>query len=184
MNQEDNNTYQKKTSASDFLFHSCLGKLVLVLGFLLVLLIIAFFTNPSPKKMQTKMWDNIRQSIESEDPIDLDAIDVFVNNFGYTFTDADFPEDKEVCDEFRHNNDTLIFHHIFFSTMYVNNHYDMEPERCGVGIFGLVVPTANFKRFLPQDVPHSEPGQQLLPGTDNDEIFGETPVDIFTYDGE
>ncbi len=184
MNQDENGDYRKKMTLSQFLFHSCLGRLVLTLGILLVLFIIACLSNPSPNKMKVEMWDNIRQSLECEDPLDQDGIDVFVNNFGFTFTSADPEVNEELRKEFLDNNDTIFYDHLFFSTMYVNNHFGMEPERCGLGIFGLVIPTANFKRFLPQDIPHSDPGQQLVPGAENEEYFGETPVDIFRYEGE
>ena len=184
MNQDDSGSFRTKKGLSQFLFHSCLGRLVLTLGILLVLFIIACLTNPSSNKMKWGMWDNVRQSIESEDPLDLDGIDVFVNNLSYTFTSADSVVNEELRREFLNNNDTVFYDHFFFSTMYVNNHFGMEPERCGIGIFGMVIPTANFKRFLPQDIPHSEPGEQLLPGGEGEEYYGETPVDIFRYEGE
>lgn len=185
MNQADRGSYRNKKTLSQFLLHSCLGQLVLTISILLVLFIIACLTNPSPVKMKEKMWDNIRQSIESEAPLDQDGIDVFVDNFSYTFSKADTLVNEELRREFLENNDTVFYDHFFFSTMYVNNHYGMEPERCGVGIFGMVIPTTNFKRFLPQDIPYSEPGEQLLPGGgDGEEYYGETPVDIFRYEGE
>lgn len=186
MEQDANsNSFRKKKTASQFLLHSCLGQLVLLVSVLLVLLVLSFITKPSGTKMKAEMWDNIRQSIESDDPLDQDAIDVFVNNFSYTFTSADTLVNEELRREFLENNDTTFYDHLFFSTMYVNNHYGMEPERCGIGFLGMVIPTANFKRFLPQDIPYSEPGEQLLPGGgDGEEYYGETPVDIFRYEGE
>lgn len=185
MDLPDSNSFRNKKSLSPFLLHSCLGQLILSISVLLVLFVIACITNPSGTRMKTEMWDNIRQSIESDDPLDQDGIDVFVNNLSYTFSSADTLVNEELRREFLDNNDTLFFNHLFFSTMYVNNHYGMKPERCGIGIFGMVIPTANFKRFLPQDIPYSVPGEQLLPAGDGgDEYYGETPVDIFRYEGE
>jgi hypothetical protein len=50
------------------------------------LLIIAWITNPSEKKMIDEMDDNIKQSIWSRDSIEADGLDIFVSNIGHTFT--------------------------------------------------------------------------------------------------
>ena len=186
MQTNDNESFRTKESAFKQFRRTCLGKIVILGAVIVFLLIIAFFTNPSSQRMQREMWDNIRQSIESDDPSELDAIDVFINNIGYTFSSADSVENKEVCALWRATEDfhDTVFHRgAFWTTMEVRT--GVEPECCGIGIFGLVIPTANFKRFIPKDAPRGEYGEQLIQqSTEPEELFGDTPVDIFRYEGE
>lgn len=184
MQTNDNETFRTKESAFKQFRHTCLGRIVMTFALLVIVLIIAAISKPSPKKMQEEMWDNIRQSIESDGPSDMDAIDVFVDNIGYTFSSADPDEVKDICDLFRNYNDTVFYNdNPFVATMYVQN--GVEPERCGIGIFGMVIPTANFKRFLPKDQPRGEYNEQLVqPNTDSEELYGDTPVDVFRFEGE
>ena len=61
-----------------------------------------------------------------------------------------------------------------------------EQVCCGIGIFGLVIPTDNFNRFLPREGPmRKEYNEPLIQQSRQDEeYYGETNVDIFRYEGE
>lgn len=186
MHQTDRGTYRTNESMFKQFRHSCLGKLVITLGILVVLLVIAAITNPSEKKMRNEMLDNIRQSIESRDSIEADWMDVCVSNIGHTFTHADSLPNKERLALFNKYNEQEYYDHTFFSTMYVFNTLTSERVRCGIGIFGLVIPTDNFNRFLPREGPmRKEYNEPLIQQSRQDEeYFGETHVDIFRYEGE
>ena len=185
MHQTDRGSYRKNESVFKQFRRSCLGKVVISAVVMVIILIIAWLTNPSDKKMRAEMLDNIRQSIESRDSIEADWMDVFVSNIGHTFTHADSLPNKERLDLFNKFNRLEYYHHTFFSTMYVFSTLTSEYERCGIGIFGLVIPTVNFNKFLPREGPmRSEYNQPLIQGGENEEYFGETHVDVFRYEGE
>lgn len=188
MNQNDSGSYRTKESPFKQFRHSCLGKVVIAAVIMLILLIIAWLTNPSPKKMKTEMEDNIKESIWSRDSINADAMDIFMSNIGHTFTSFS----GEVTDDmkkrwklFIDSNDTTYYNHTFFSSMYIHHRYDQRYERCGIGIFGLVIPTVDFNKFIPREVPLPDyDDKPLIQGGDGEEYFGETHVDIFRYEGE
>jgi hypothetical protein len=86
MNQTENSEFRTKESPFKQFRRTCLGKIVIALGIFIILLIIAWITNPSEKKMIDEMDDNIKQSIWSRDSIEADDLDIFVSNIGHTFT--------------------------------------------------------------------------------------------------
>ena len=55
MYQSDNRNYQTKESMGKAFKNSCLGKLVIFFAFLLVILLIAYFTTPTEKEMRIEM---------------------------------------------------------------------------------------------------------------------------------
>ena len=89
MNQTGNDNYRTNESVGNMFLHSCLGKLVIFLGILLILFIIAILTKPSDQEMRDEMNDNIMQCMEMNDSIRGDQIDDFVHNIGFIFTKAD-----------------------------------------------------------------------------------------------
>ncbi|MBR1415663.1 MAG: hypothetical protein IJ570_07365 [Prevotella sp.] len=188
MYQNDRGSYRTNESTFKQFRHSCLGKIVIALAVLLLILFIAWLTNPSPKKMKAEMEDNIKQSIWSRDSINADAMDIFVSNIGHTFTsfDEEVTEDmKQRWKLFINSNDTTYYHHWFASSMYIRHRYDQRDVRCGIGIFGLVIPLVDFNKFIPRETPIPEyDDKPLIQGGDDEEYFGETHVDIFRYEGE
>jgi hypothetical protein len=58
-------------------------------AFIVVILIIAYFTAPTEKEMRDEINDDIMQCMEMNDSIRGDQIDDFVHNIGFIFTTAD-----------------------------------------------------------------------------------------------
>ena len=81
--------YRNQETVKDAFFHSCLGKLTILGGILVLILAIAYFTNPTEQEMAVEMEDNVMQCLEENDSIQGDKIDDYVNNLGHTFTKAD-----------------------------------------------------------------------------------------------
>ncbi len=185
-NQTDRGMYRKRESAFRQFRRSCLGKLVMAIAFIALLLIIAWMTKPSEEKMRAEMLDNIRQSIESRDSIEADWMDIVVSNVVHTFTSADSLPNKERLELFNRYNKQEYYDNGFYSTVYVLHTLSSQEELAGIGIFGLVIPTVDFNKFLPREGPmHKEYGEQLIkPGVQDDEYYGETHVDVFRYEGE
>ncbi len=189
MHQTDRGSYRTNESAFKKFRRSCLGKIVIALGVLVIILLIALITKPSDEKMKREMDDNIKQSLWSRDSITADGMDIFVSNIGHTFShfDASTPITKDMkyrLDSlFFKYNDTVYYNHAFFRTMFVNNHLGRTPERAGVGIFGLVIPTVDFNKFIPRDAERKEYNEPLIKGGDNEEYYGTTTVDVFHYEG-
>ena len=80
------------------------------------------------------------------------------------------------------------YDHTLFSTIRLYNNYRIEGVRCAVGIFGMVIPTANFNDFLLRVGPVRKDYNQPVvtnPGGD-EEYFGENPDlgGVFRYEGE
>ena len=149
MDQTNRPNFRTSGSVGDAFLHSCLGKLLILMAIVLVLLIVAYFTAPTEKEMRAEMNDNIMQCMEMNDSIRGDKIDDYVHNIGFIFTKADSTkvgqEWKETFDKY---NRLEVYRHTFYSTAYVYNNIRAEGTRVGFGIFGLVIPTANFNDFL------------------------------------
>ena len=188
MYQTDRGEYRTKESAFKQFRKSCLGKIVIALGVFVILLIIAALTKPSVNKMREKMEDNIRQSIWARDSINADGLDIFVSNIGHTFSSFSDPvtdEMRQRWDLFIASNDTSYYVHPFYTTMRIKSHYDQDDERCGIGIFGLVIPTVNFNRFVPRGGPwRNYENPTLYKGEESEEYFGTTTVEPFHWEGE
>ena len=148
MQQTDRGSYRTKESLAQEFYHTCLGKLIILAGFIGVLLVIAYFTVPDEENMMAEMNDNIRQCIEANDSIKTDWIDDAVNNVGYIFTHADSIPKQEIIDNFEKYNKLEYYRHTFYATTLLHNNFNPEGIRVGIGIFGIVIPTVNFNDFL------------------------------------
>lgn len=188
MYQSDRGSYRTKNSTVGQMRHSCLGRLIILAVILAILGLIAFITRPSEQVMREKTIDNIRQWIEQRDSTETDDIDDFVANIGYIFTSADSTVNTERMAQFNKHNRLKYYEHAFFSTVYIYNNYRIEPERCGIGIFGMVIPTVNFNDFmLSNDTLRRDYNQKLVdPTIGQEEYFGENPDlgGVFQYEGE
>ncbi len=174
----DQGNFRKQESVLNEFRHSCLGRIIICASIVAVLLVIAALTNPSSKRLEAATKDNIRQSIESNDSINVDWTDVLVSCIGNTFSSADGPVNRERWDWFfkRSRNRVSFTDHTFYSTVEIINGTMIEPEVCSIGIFGMVIPIVNFNRFLLRDEPlQDKPGKKLIDGGDNEEYLGETP---------
>ena len=183
MNQTGNDNYRTNESVGNMFLHSCLGKLVIFLGILLILFIIAILTKPTDQEMRDEMNDNIMQCMEMNDSIRGDQIDDFVHNIGFIFTKADTTkvgqEWREVFDKY---NRLEIYNHSFFRTAYVYNNIRTEGTRVGFGIYGMVIPTANFNDFLLPIGPMRRNYNQKLINTTIEPDLGVNPnVQEFHY---
>ena len=177
-------SYRTNESVGKMFMHSCLGRIVILAGIIIVLLIIAFFTKPTEQEMRDEMNDNIMQCMEMNDSIRGDQIDDFVHNIGFIFTTADSTkvgmEWREAFDKY---NRLEIYRHAFCTTAYVYNNIRTEGTRVGIGLFGVVIPTANFNDFLLRVGPmHKGYEQQLYKTTIIEPDLGVNPnVQEFHY---
>ena len=190
MNQADRGSYRKKESIFTEFFHSCLGRAVIGLVIIANMFILAVITCPSEETMYNETRDNIRQCIEASDSLQIDGLDETLNNISYIFTSADTAfHDAEIMKSFDKHNRLEYNNHTFFSTMRLYNNFRVEGIRCAIGVFGLVIPTANFNDFLlrvgPMRKEYNTPAINN-PNAADDEYYGENPDlgGVFQYDGE
>lgn len=158
-------------------YHSCLGKIVILLVFLLILFIIAVMTVPSDKKMEEETMDNIRECIQQNDSIKGDAIDDAVANIGRIFTEADTTvNDKDAMEAFHKYNKLEIYRHSFYSTARLRNNLSAEGIRVGVGIFNIVIPTVRYSDIiLFVSTIKNYNKERLIDPVTQDEYVGENP---------
>ena len=128
-----------------------------------------------------EMMDNIRQCIERNDSLQTDALDDAIANIGYIFTTADSVVNQELMANFKRYNRLEFYDHTLYSSMRVYNNFHIDGIRCGVGIFGIVIPTINFNDLLLRDGPiqTDEGGIRTIDVDGIDPYFGETPDLIF-----
>lgn len=186
MYQPDRGDYRNQPSALNRFSHTCLGKVVVMAVTFLLLLLIAHLTRPDEQTMREEMTDNVRQWIESTDSINTDWMDDAVTNLHYAFTHAEGEPNEEQMKNFKEHNALTPHIHAFFSTMHIYNSFRTESERCGIGLFGMVIPTVNFNDFMLHDAPmrgnYNEP---LVEPSAPDEYLGENPgLEPFRYKGE
>ena len=187
MEQDNKNSYRTKQSLPQEFYHSCLGKIVILLVFLLILFVIAVITKPSDEKMQTEMMDNIRECIQQNDSIKGDAIDDAVANISRIFTEADTTvNDKEAMEAFDKYNKLEIYRHSFYSTARLRNNLSAEGIRVGVGIFNLVIPTVKYSDIiLFVSTIKNYNKERLIDPVPQDDYVGENPnVTEYHYLGD
>ena len=149
MDQTSNGGFKKNESALQAFYHSCLGKIAILIGILIVLFIVALMTKPTQEEMEMEMVDNILQCIEANDSIQGDDIDDQVNNLNSMFSRADTAKiNKELLTSLKKNNRLEIYNHSFFRTAYIINNIYPQGTRVGVGMFGVVYPTVIYKDLL------------------------------------
>lgn len=188
MYQKDHGSYRNKESLLAEFQHSCLGRVVISAAILAVIAIIAIITCPSEETMYEEMNDNIHQCIEEKDSLAIDWIDDAINNVGYIFTTADTTINTGAMNDFKEHNNLVYHNHLFFSTMNLYNTFQVQGLRCGIGIFGLVIPTVNFNDFiLKTGTMRKEYNQQIIRNViADDDYMGENPDlgGIFEYEGD
>ena len=177
MEQDARNSYRKQQSVAQEFYHSCLGKIIILLVFLGILFVIAVMTVPSDEKMQTEMMDNIRECIQENDSIKGDGIDDAVANFSRIFTEADSTfNDKEAMEAFHKYNKLEIYRHSFYSTARLRNNLSAEGIRVGIGIFNLVIPTVKYSDIiLFVSTIKNYNKERLIEPMPQDEYVGENP---------
>jgi F0F1-type ATP synthase beta subunit len=147
-NSVNSDSYKKKNIAQEF-FHSCLGKIVIFLGVLLVLYIFAIITVPTKKMMLEEAFDNIQECLQDNDSIKADEIDEFINNISRTISVADTTKtNKEVLNTFLKYNTLIVYSHLGFKTVHIVNGIYPQGERIGIGIFQTVISTVNYNDLV------------------------------------
>ena len=170
--------YRSNETAKDAFMHSCLGKLTILGGIILLLLAIALFTNPSEKEMAIEMDDNVLQCLEENDSIQGDKIDDYVNNIGHAFTKADTTEIfPDLIKAYRTLNRMEVYHHSLYNTAYLFNNMHPQGIRIGIGAFGMVLPTVAYEDILLNVGPmHKGYNQKIIQrGTIPDTDLGSNP---------
>lgn len=177
MEQDAKNSYRTKQSVAQEFYHSCLGRIVILIAILLVLFVVAVITVPSEAKMQSEMMDDILECIHDNDSIKGDGIDDTIANFGRIFSEADSTEaDKELLEAFNKYNKLEIYRHSFYSTARLRNNLSAEGIRVGVGIFGFVIPTIKYSDiilFVSTFKNYNK--ERLIDPPSQDEYVGENP---------
>ena len=185
MTQSDRGNFKTTDSVGKAFTHSCFGKLVILAALIVIGLIVAYFTTPTEKEMREKMTDNIMQCLQENDSIKGDDIDDDVNNLGFIFTEADTTKiADEVRQAYHMYNRLEVYRHTFYATAHLRNNLHPEGIRVGFGMFGIVVPTINYKDILLDVGPvHKGYNQKIIqPTTTNEVDLGTNPnIQEFHY---
>lgn len=176
MQQNNRGTY-KKESLGQMFIHSCLGQFIILVGVMVVLLIVAYFTVPTDKTMKARMAHGIRLCIEENAIAKSDKIDDAVRNMTAIFSTPDSVRDSIAIMDFYKYNRMEVYRHTFYSTVRVHNYMQAEGIRTGIGVFGMVIPTINFSDIILHVGPiRKEYNQQIIKNVyGDDEYFGNNP---------
>ena len=152
MQQPDRGQY-KKSPIVDLFLRSCLGKLIIIAVITGIILLIAKFTVPSTGKTQQELNADIKHCIEECQAKDADASDDLVRNAMSIFTHSDSIADDGSMDTFHKHNRIEYYRHTFYHTAYLFNNVIPNGKRVGIGIFGVVIPTLDYKDFIMRMAP-------------------------------
>ena len=175
--QSNRSQYRKETLSSQF-FRSCLGKIIILAAFIVIVLTVAKITVPSDNEMMFGTLDGVCQCIQQSHGSAGDASDDFVRNGIATFShETDSARRDTILEDFHKFNKVEIYHHTFFSTSYIINNFNSRGERAAVGIFGLVIPTVNYNDFVLRTGPiRKDYNQKIIKQTiTSDTYMGTTP---------
>jgi hypothetical protein len=188
MDQTSNRNFKKNESPIQAFYHSCLGKIAILIGILILLFIVAIMTKPTQEEMEMEMVDNILQCIQANDSIQGDDIDDQVNNMNSVFSRADTAKiNKELLTSLKKNNKLEIYNHSFFRTAYIINNIHPAGVRVGVGMFSVVYPTVLYKDLLLNVGPMQKKYKDgvIRTGTINNHDLGTNPaVKPYHYQGD
>lgn len=140
-------TYERESFLQRF-YRSCLGKIIILATFTIVMLLIALASKPDKKQMYVETIDNVKQSIAANIKSKEDEVDMIANNIAAFFTHADSADAKEAMVDFFKFNRVVVHEHTFFSTTRIYNNIHPGGTRAGIGIFGTVIPTVKYKDLL------------------------------------
>ena len=188
MDQTSNGNFKKNESPIQAFYHSCLGKIAILIGILILLFIVAIMTKPTQEEMEMEMVDNILQCIQANDSIQGDDIDDQVNNMNSVFSRADTAKiNKELLTSLKKNNKLEIYNHSFFRTSYIINNIHPAGVRVGIGMFSVVYPTVLYKDLLLNVGPMQKKYKDgvIRTGTINNHDLGTNPaVKPYHYQGD
>ena len=188
MDQTSNGNFKKNESPIQAFYHSCLGKIAILIGILILLFIVAIMTKPTQEEMEMEMVDNILQCIQANDSIQGDDIDDQVNHMNSVFSRADTAKiNKELLTSLKKNNKLEIYNHSFFRTAYIINNIHPAGVRVGIGMFSVVYPTVLYKDLLLNVGPMQKKYKDgvIRTGTINNHDLGTNPaVKPYHYQGD
>lgn len=148
MDQFNRDLYKKETLFQQF-YHSCLGKIIILLGAGLALFVIALVTTPTEEQMAVYTEDNIHECLQDNEELRSDHLDEVFNNIGRTFSIADTTRtNKEVYDTYKRLNTIKVYPHAAYMTSYLHSSAHPEGIRVGIGVFGLVISTVRYDDIL------------------------------------
>ena len=188
MDQTSTGGFKQNESALQAFYHSCLGKITILAGILILLFIVGIMTKPTQEEMEMEMVDDILQCIQANDSIQGDGIDDQVNNLSSVFSRADTAKiNKELLVSLKKNNLLEIYNHSFFRTAYILNNIYPQGVRVGIGMFGVVYPTVLYKDLLLNVGPMQKKYKDgvIRIGTINTHDLGTNPaVKPYHYQGD
>lgn len=188
MDQTSTGGFKQNESALQAFYHSCLGKITILAGILILLFIVGIMTKPTQEEMEMEMVDDILQCIQANDSIQGDGIDDQVNNLSSVFSRADTAKiNKELLVSLKKNNRLEIYNHSFFRTAYILNNIYPQGVRVGIGMFGVVYPTVLYKDLLLNVGPMQKKYKDgvIRIGTINTHDLGTNPaVKPYHYQGD
>lgn len=146
------------------LFNSKGGRIIFFCGILIALLLFTYISVPTNTEMVNEMTDNVMQCLEDNNRHKGDAIDDFVHNLGYSFTEADTTNvAPEVLEAYHKYNQLVAHRHLLYSTVDIRNNINPEGTRIGIGFLGFVLSTVQYSDLLLDVTPvHKGYEQKLL----------------------
>jgi len=144
MEQFNRDTYKKETLFQEF-YHSCLGKIIILVVIFLLLFIIGIITLPTTEVMRAEAMDNVHQCLQDNYEKQGDDIDEGFANVVRTFSRTDSTlTNKEVYKAFKRYNALEVYRHTAYGTVYLHNAYHPGGVRIGIGVFGMLISTIKY----------------------------------------
>jgi len=163
------------------------GRIVFISAIVIFVLLFVYMSAPTKKDMTKTMTDNVMQCLEDNNRYKGDAIDDFVHNLGYSFTEADTSHiAPEVIEDFHKYNELVAHRHLFYSTAYIHNNMHPEGIRVGIGFLGMIFSTVQYSDLILDVEPvHKGYEQKLLdPETIKEADLGINPNVMEYHYGE
>ena len=175
---DEKNFFQKFLSSKG-------GRIIFAICILIVIMLFVYMSAPTKKEMTKTMTDNVMQCLEDNNRYKGDAIDDFVHNLGYTFTEADTTQiAPETIEAFHKYNELVAHRHFFYSTAYIHNNMHPEGIRVGFGFLGMIFSMVQYSDLILDVEPvHKGYEQKIIDSTIIQEPdLGTNPnVDVYHY---
>ncbi|MDY3848192.1 MAG: hypothetical protein SOZ58_07735 [Prevotella sp.] len=175
--QTNKSEYKKQSLVSEF-FRSCLGKTIIMVVAMGVILLVANITVPQEKQMMEGTLNGVYKCIKESHGHEGDASDDIVRNGIATFDhETDSLKKDSVLEDFHRFNNVEVYKHKFFATAYIISNFNSRGARAAVGVFGVVIPTVNFKDFVLRNGPiRKDYNQRIIKQTiSSDTYMGDNP---------
>lgn len=181
-------SYKTNQNLLQEFYHSCFGKIIILLLMMALLLFVALITRPTKQQMLDEMEDNIRECLQENDSIKADGVDDVVNNFCNIFTTAgELASDSDVVAAYKKFNRLEVYQHPFYSTAHIINNIHPSGVRVGIGVFGVVIPTVSYKDLIlfVSPIKNYNKTHIVTPPVITDDDLGENPnVQEYHYLGD